>query len=271
MGNGSVFALDGSRAEAEIVRVELDSMAASGHASHQRTEAKPDRRVALVENRTFMRDCITRGLHAAISLPVATFSTVSELESQFNKSIVLFFLSLTSPSKEECGNALKVLSALDPTIPIVVLSTANDWDLVKTAVDFRVKGYIPYTTNFEIAFEAVRFILAGGTYFPVDYLFSTRGASTETDPPDASEPKTSPLSNILTDRERSVVKAIQEGKSNKVIAYKLCICEGTVKVHLRNIMKKLNAKNRTDVAIKAQAFAGSGLSPMRPAVEARLP
>ena len=142
---------------------------------------------------------------------------------------------------------------------------------VKTAVDFGAKGYIPYTTNFVTAFEAVRFILAGGTYFPVDYLFTAQGVSLRSEPPDASAAKESLLSNILTDRERSVVQAIQEGKSNKVIAYKLCICEGTVKVHLRNIMKKLNAKNRTDVAIKAQTLAGPRGFPTQPVLEAILP
>jgi DNA-binding NarL/FixJ family response regulator len=50
-----------------------------------------------------------------------------------------------------------------------------------------------------------------------------------------------------------VVRAIQKGKSNKIIAYELNMCESTVKVHVRRIMKKLNAKNRTDVAIKAQS------------------
>ena len=48
-----------------------------------------------------------------------------------------------------------------------------------------------------------------------------------------------------------VVHAIQKGKSNKIIAYDLCICESTVKVHVRNIMTKLKAKNRTDVAMRA--------------------
>jgi DNA-binding NarL/FixJ family response regulator len=47
------------------------------------------------------------------------------------------------------------------------------------------------------------------------------------------------------------VRAIQEGKSNKVIAYDLNMCLSTVKVHVRNVMGKLNAKNRTDVAMKA--------------------
>ena len=47
-----------------------------------------------------------------------------------------------------------------------------------------------------------------------------------------------------------MIQAIRQGKSNKVIAYELNMCESTVKVHVRNIMKKLNARNRTDVAIK---------------------
>jgi DNA-binding NarL/FixJ family response regulator len=69
-----------------------------------------------------------------------------------------------------------------------------------------------------------------------------------------------PTSGLVTARELAVVRAIQKGKSNKVIAYELNMCESTVKVHVRRIMKKLTAKNRTDVAIKSQSvlspFAG---------------
>jgi DNA-binding NarL/FixJ family response regulator len=49
----------------------------------------------------------------------------------------------------------------------------------------------------------------------------------------------------------AVIRAIQQGKPNKIIAYELNMCESTVKVHVRHVMKKLRAKNRTDVAIKA--------------------
>jgi DNA-binding NarL/FixJ family response regulator len=56
----------------------------------------------------------------------------------------------------------------------------------------------------------------------------------------------------MTRRELAVIQAIQQGKSNKLIAYHLNMCESTVKVHVRNIMRKLAAKNRTEVAIKAQ-------------------
>jgi DNA-binding NarL/FixJ family response regulator len=56
----------------------------------------------------------------------------------------------------------------------------------------------------------------------------------------------------VTARELAVIRALQQGKSNKVIAYELNMCESTVKVHVRNLMKKMKAKNRTDLAIKAQ-------------------
>ena len=238
-------AIDDGRPETSFVGPELEKPGVGADRAPTGEEVKPDSYIALVESRTFMRDCLHRGMQAALSLPVVTFSTLAELEQQFSSSIALVFLCLEDARQEECANALKLLSALDSSIPIVVLATVNDMELAKTAINFGAKGYIPSTANFEIAIEAVRFILAGGTYVPIDYLLASG-------PPAPSTTQLSPSANLLTDREISVVRAIQEGKSNKVIAYKLCICEGTVKVHLRNIMRKMKAKNRTEVAIKAQ-------------------
>ena len=56
---------------------------------------------------------------------------------------------------------------------------------------------------------------------------------------------------MFSTRQAAVVEALRRGKSNKQIAYELAMCESTVKVHVRNIMKKLNAKNRTQVAFMA--------------------
>jgi DNA-binding NarL/FixJ family response regulator len=47
---------------------------------------------------------------------------------------------------------------------------------------------------------------------------------------------------------------LRQGKANKQIAYELNMREGTVKVHIRNIMRKLKAKNRTEVAILASGL-----------------
>ena len=245
MGYEPYIAIDGARAETPLLATQLETLAGGADRARTGADAKPGRYIALVESRTFMRDCLHRGMQASLSLPVVTFSTLSELESQFSDSVALVFLCLADARQADCANALKLLSALDSSIPIVVLATVNDMELAKTAINFGAKGYIPCTANFEIAIEAVRFILAGGTYIPIDYLLASGPAS----PPVA---QAAPPTNGLSERELSVVRAIQEGKSNKVIAYQLCICEGTVKVHLRNIMKKLKAKNRTEVAIKAQ-------------------
>ncbi len=71
--------------------------------------------------------------------------------------------------------------------------------------------------GFEIAIEAVRFVLAGGTYMPLDCLLVRGGTG---DAP--SQP--APTSGLVTARELAVVRAIQQGKSNKVIAYELNMC-----------------------------------------------
>ena len=60
---------------------------------------------------------------------------------------------------------------------------------------------------------------------------------------------------MFTTREAAVVEALRKGKANKIIAYELNLCESTVKVHIRNIMKKLKATNRTEVAYKLREMA----------------
>ncbi len=207
--------------------------------------------IVLIENRRFVRECMQRGLEFALDTSVVSFSTLSEIQHEGISQVSLFLISLHGASKAECIAGLDTLSTLYPWVPVAVILGVDDKELASTAVSRGAKGYIPVTANFEIAVEAVRFILAGGTYVPMDYMFSS-SPIVVSGLGNGSTANLSSQPNVLTNRELSVVRAIQEGKSNKVIAYKLCICEGTVKVHLRNIMKKLSAKNRTEVAIKAQ-------------------
>jgi DNA-binding NarL/FixJ family response regulator len=239
----TAISIDQERQETRVLKPEAERVDVNADRA-----PKLDRYVALVERNTFMRECMRRGMQAGLPLPVVPVATLSELESQFSKSVALVCLCLPDARPAECVDALKLLSDLLPGVPVVVLAAANDVELAKTAISFGAKGYIPSTTDFEIAIEAVRFILAGGTYLPMDYLLASGPISPKST--QASE-----LSNILTHREISIVKAIQQGKPNKIIAYQLGICEGTVKVHLRNIMKKMKAKNRTEVAIRAEGLA----------------
>jgi DNA-binding NarL/FixJ family response regulator len=201
--------------------------------------------IAVIESRTFIRECIRRSVQSAFPLTVLTYSTAIELEQQhLLTSPKLIILSWVEDNKEASTNALKVLSELAPRTPIIVLGCNNDAELVRTAMCHGAKGYIPVSLGFEITIEALRFVLAGGTYVPMDCLLARGGENAPSQPA---------ASGLVTARELAVIRAIQQGKSNKVIAYELNMCESTVKVHVRNIMKKLNAKNRTDVAIKSQS------------------
>ena len=217
----------------------------AGRALFSEAGAEAHSFIAVIESRTFLRECIRRSVQSAFPLPIITYSTVVELKrQQRDASPELIILSLVDDSGEASANTLKILTELVPRIPVIVLAFKNDSELAKTAIFHGAKGYIPVTMGFEIAIEAVRFVLAGGTYVPMDCLLA-RNWTTE-------QPAQRQLtSGAMTVRELSVVRAIQQGKSNKVIAYELNMCESTVKVHVRHIMKKLKAKNRTEVAIKA--------------------
>jgi DNA-binding NarL/FixJ family response regulator len=63
--------------------------------------------------------------------------------------------------------------------------------------------------------------------------------------------RTSPTSRALSFRERQIVRLIQEAKANKEIAYELHLSEGTIKEYLNRIFRKLDVKNRTELAIWA--------------------
>ncbi len=103
--------------------------------------------------------------------------------------------------------------------------------------------------------RAVRaFVLAGGTYFPREALLAPR-----TGVGYASGGGGTPIAVVakagLTARQGEVLERLRFGKSNKHIARELHMQEATVKVHVRQIMRKLGAANRTQVALLAQTIA----------------
>jgi DNA-binding NarL/FixJ family response regulator len=196
----------------------------------------------IIESRPFLRECMQRSIQSALSMPVLTLSSISELRSSGLIRLAIIFL--TESNGQESANALRVLSELAPSIPTIVLSSTLNFEIMRAVIGCGAKGYIPMTMGFEIAIGAVRFVLAGGTYFPAECLLSAMPSATPSSPRPAA-------SNAVTSRELAVVRKIQEGKPNKIIAYEMNMCESTVKVHVRNVMKKMRAKNRTAVAIRA--------------------
>src|SRR3984957_13869237 len=209
--------------------------------------------IVVIESRIFWQECIRRSMQSAFSLPILTCSTLAELELGLKAaSAAVVIVSWMEGSNEVNTNVLHALSELVPNVPVVVLAQKNDVDLALTAIRHGAKGYIPCTLEFDITIEAVRFVLAGGTYVPMDCVFATG--------PSVAAAPVAPPSGGVTPREVAVIRALQQGKSNKVIAYELNMRESTVKVHVRNLMKKMKAKNRTDLAMRARIPTAASVS-----------
>ena len=233
MGDG-VASIPTDKARVGMSQLEQSGLAeeAERHSAFVAAAAKVDGFIAVIESRTFLRECIRRSARLALPLPIFTYSTVFELEQQHSPALPeIVIVSLTEG--EAVVNILTKLSELFPGVPVIVLADKTDPELALTVIRHGARGYIPFTLRFDIAVEAVRLVLAGGTYVPVDCVLATGGSGIA-----AGQP--SPSVGAVTGRELAVVRAIQQGKSNKVMAYDLNMCESTVKVHVRKIMKKLN-------------------------------
>jgi DNA-binding NarL/FixJ family response regulator len=155
--------------------------------------------------------------------------------------------------------ALKFLRVRLPEASIVVLADREDVDEVNRALTLGVRGYIPTSVECGVIVAAFRLISAGGTFVPADALRST--AAKPDDQPGGGRLRRSDGLD-LTPRELSVIDLLREGKPNKLIAAQLDMQESTVKVHVRNILKKLNAKNRTHAAFVANRILGKNAEPV---------
>jgi DNA-binding NarL/FixJ family response regulator len=156
-------------------------------------------------------------------------------------------------------SALKFLRVRLPEASIVVLADREDVDEVNRALTLGVRGYIPTSVECGVMVAAFRLISAGGTFVPADALRST--AAKPDDQPGGGRLRRSDGLD-LTPRELSVIDLLREGKPNKLIAAQLDMQESTVKVHVRNILKKLNAKNRTHAAFVANRILGKNAEPV---------
>jgi len=227
---GLVGAESGARAAYEGFRVKLGGF------------------VAVIESRVFLRECIRMSLQASLPLPIVSYASEHELERDARAEPEVVIWSGMDAGHDAAVRALSAFARIVPRTPVMVFGAQTNAEMARLAIHHGAKAYIPYATGFDLAIEAVRFVLSGGTYVPVECLLHERHAA---EAAAGRSPSQSPAG--ITEREQAVVRAIQQGKSNKIIAYELNLCESTVKVHVRRIMKKLKAKNRTEVAIRAQS------------------
>src|SRR6202453_479224 len=128
----------------------------------ERSGADVEGRLAVIDSRKFLRECIRHSVQSASPMRVDTYSSVLEFENKLpSTSICLIIVSLSEVSLQAAADVLQTLADLAPSVPVVVLSYEGGLDLARAVIASGAKGYIPVTMGFEIAIEAVRFVLAG--------------------------------------------------------------------------------------------------------------
>jgi DNA-binding NarL/FixJ family response regulator len=206
--------------------------------------------IVLIEKRLFVRDCIARTLASDPKFHVASYPSVAkwmETGDALTASLILWCIS--GRDDPQVQQEITLLAQRQKGVPVIFVSDAEDLDHVICALSEGARGYIPTNVSLEVAIQAIHLVNAGGTYVPASSLVAANRSS--------QQPETPKRLGNLTARQTAVVEALRKGKANKIIAYELNMRESTVKVHVRSIMKKLKAKNRTEVAFLTNAlFSG---------------
>ncbi len=204
--------------------------------------------VAIIDQNALFGECLCAGLHTAD--PDLTFSLYNSVKSWSSKStpsceeILLICLDareFDQIAKNESDNINRLRKAGLPTRFLIVSSQDSPTNAL-IALESGASGYVPTTVPLAVLSRVLHLVHVGGVFVPASSLqqLSTQGSV---------EPGPSALdTHALSPRQMLVAKALRRGTPNKVIAYDLNMCESTVKVHVRHIMKKLKAKNRTQVA-----------------------
>jgi DNA-binding NarL/FixJ family response regulator len=164
-------------------------------------------------------------------------------------SISLVVLWIGNPTMDFETAFEAALEAAAAKRPIAILSDFADSILVARALTNGVRGYLSTGMSLNELARAICFLAEGGTYVPPSVLASM----TTEDPVAFAESKGH---QDLSPRQLEVLQRLHDGKPNKIIACELGMAEATVKVHVRMIMRKLNAQNRTQVVLKTKRLGG---------------
>jgi DNA-binding NarL/FixJ family response regulator len=161
---------------------------------------------------------------------------------------------------------LAIVRAEDLPTRIVFL-TASIQDHGVTAAAVRgVHGIVFKDCSPDALLHGLREVASGRKWLPTALIDGAVLSETEGEDRSAAF-------GALTDREREVMRLAAQGLSNKQIARHLNVCDGTIKVHLQNVYRKVAVRNRTALAALAisyrDALSGLGVTARRPIVQNR--
>ena len=209
-------------------------------------------RILVVDDHPLMADAIKLAL---LQLAGATRAdSADNLERAFTLAEAapepdLVLLDLGLPDCEGI-EALSRFRERFPQLPVVVVSGASDSASILGALDHGAMGYILKTSSKDVLLNAVRLVVSGGIYVPVEAL-KANASGAPTAAPARPQGATRPDQIGLSARQAEVLALLLKGLSNKLIARKLDISENTAKIHVSAVLRALGVATRTQALIAA--------------------
>jgi DNA-binding NarL/FixJ family response regulator len=205
-------------------------------------------RVCLVEDQTIVRQGL-RGL-LALNPDIDVVAEASDGEEALEvipaaqPDVIL--LDLRMPRLDGVG-VLRAMRERGMTTPALILTTFDDDSMLFEAVRAGAKGWLLKDVSLERLTSAIRTVAGGGTCIePVITERIMRALEKSNVAFDSAE-----LPEALTDREKTILRLLAGGYSNKEISELLAITDGTVKNHISSVLAKLGVRDRTRAVLKA--------------------
>jgi len=217
-----------------------------------RTETERTSIAVISENRIF-RTCLARCLQTMTKdFEVSSYDTLQEwLDGGEEHATGIVLLCATGQKATEAAirQGLNEVQQNAADARIIIVSDVEQPSHMMEALTAGAKGFVTMNTDLDVALGAIRLVDVGGTFIPASGLISARAAQ-------ATAPAAGPKTAGFSERQLEVLELARQGDPNKIIAYKLTMSEATVKVHIRNMMRKLNARNRTELIFKSNELLG---------------
>ncbi|MCG6968651.1 MAG: response regulator [Gammaproteobacteria bacterium] len=205
-------------------------------------------KVLLIDDHTLFRLGLKGLLERSSIEVVGAASTGQEgLQKARELSPDVILLDMRMPDMD----GLQVLGRLREqgvTVPITILTTSEEERDLVECLRAGAQGYLLKDMDPEELVAALRKIVAGESVV-APQLASALAKALQQKSSTPALPET-PLSE-LTPREREIISHLAEGQSNKAIARDLGISDGTVKLHVKAILRKLNVRSRVEAAVIA--------------------
>jgi two-component system nitrate/nitrite response regulator NarL len=180
---------------------------------------------------------IQRLYEGAQVIEVPSFDVLRGMLATSTESCDLVLVDYHMPGMS--SQALIDLVKDHPLVPVALISGTAPHADVRTAIQAGVKGYIPKTVSHEYFASSLQMLLSGGSSIPAEILAPR------------TEAESQDWLLKLSERERDVLQGIVLGRSNKEIGRKLGLAEVTIKLHLRNVFRKMSVRTRAEAAVKA--------------------